>query len=299
MYTEHHYHAADGLRLYYRQYGDSGATLLCLPGLTRNCRDFERLAGHLGAQYRVITPDLRGRGGSGRDPKPTHYHPAQYVRDIWTLLNHLSVRRVIVIGTSLGGLLAMHMAEQFPRRLRGVVLNDIGPEIPVAAAQRIAEYAGRPREARDWPAAATICRQIYGAAYPNEDDRFWEDQARKSFRRRLNGDLTPDVDPVVGEALRNGRRLAVWLARLRKWGLKRRFAGIQIEPWDAFRAIEGPCLLLHGALSDVLTPEIIKHMHSVKPDLRVTTIPNRGHAPTLDEPESRQAIDHFLAGLGA
>ena len=154
-YTEHHYRSRDGLSLYYRQYGDTSnnKVILCVHGLTRNSKDFHKLAEHLCGQYRVISVDVRGRGQSDRDPRPFHYNPGQYVKDAWTLLDQLQLSNVTVIGTSMGGLMAMIMADQQPQRLRAVVINDVGPELPQAAIDRIKSYAGRYPPAQNWEEA--------------------------------------------------------------------------------------------------------------------------------------------------
>lgn len=293
-YTEHHYRSRDGLSLYYRSYGSGANVVLCLPGLTRNCKDFEDLAEHLAGQWRVISPDLRGRGQSARDPKPGHYKLGTYVRDVWKLLDELGIGRVTVIGTSLGGLMAMVMAEQQAQRLRGVVLNDIGPEVPPEAVARILQYAGRTPPAEDWQAAAAQARQAYGLAYPDMPEDFWSAHIRLSYRENAEGRLEPDMDPAIGAVLRQPPACLKWLQWLRRHGLMRRLGGISIDPWDSFRALTMPCLLLHGALSDVLTGDIVQRMQAVKPGLEVVTVPDRGHTPLLDEPIALAAIDRFL-----
>ena len=116
-YTEHHYRSRDGLSLYYRSYGSGDDVVICLPGLTRNSKDFEDLAKHLSTRWRVISPDLRGRGRSDHDPKTSHYFAGTYVKDVWTLLDGLDIERFAIIGTSLGGLMAMIMADQQAVRL--------------------------------------------------------------------------------------------------------------------------------------------------------------------------------------
>ncbi|MGH8033804.1 MAG: alpha/beta fold hydrolase [Lysobacterales bacterium] len=296
-YTEHHFRSDDGLGLYYRSYGSGQNTLLCLPGLTRNCKDFEELAEHLAAQWRVITPDVRGRGQSDRDPNPAKYHPGTYVRDTWKLLDELGLDRVAIIGTSLGGLMAMIMADQQPRRLIGLVLNDIGPELPPAAITRILLYAGRTSPVGDWEAAAAQMKQSYGLAYRDMPDEFWIRLARMCYRSNAHGELEPDVDPAIGESLRKAQTLMSVLRTLRRLGLKRRVAGVNIDQWDSFRAVTMPCLLLRGALSDVLTVEIALRMHTMKPEMELVAVTGRGHAPLLNEPEARRAIDRFLNRL--
>lgn len=148
------YGSGDGLQLYCRIFEPASfrLTVLCLPGLTRNSRDFTALAQHLGQRYRVLTPDLRGRGRSAADPHWQNYQPVTYVADLWALLEAVPAPRVAVIGTSLGALLAMLMAATRPAAISGVVLNDAGPEIDPAGAARIATYVGRwPAGTRRWP----------------------------------------------------------------------------------------------------------------------------------------------------
>src|SRR6185437_16552738 len=138
-YREQRCASAEGLELFCRIY-EPGAprglaagrgmrapralTVLCLPGLTRNSRDFEALAPHLAARYRVVCPDLRGRGFSARDPRWQNYHPGIYLADLQQLIQLLELDRVAIIGTSLGGLLGMMLSATLPQRVAGLVLND-------------------------------------------------------------------------------------------------------------------------------------------------------------------------------
>ncbi len=120
------------------------ATLLCLPGLTRNSKDFADLAAHLAQRYRVLCPDMRGRGRSARDPNPENYRPDIYVGDVWRLLDALGMEKVGVIGTSLGALMAMVMNAVAPARVTRTVLNDAGPELDARGLARITSYTGKP-----------------------------------------------------------------------------------------------------------------------------------------------------------
>jgi pimeloyl-ACP methyl ester carboxylesterase len=304
-FSEHRFESHDGLSLYYRDYGrdygNGGDVAVCLPGLTRNSRDFEGLAGHLAGSpqrpWRVLSPDLRGRGCSDHDPRPANYHPGTYVRDTWALLDRLGVRRVALIGTSLGGLMSMIMADQQPDRLRGVVLNDVGPEIPPEAVARILQYVGRTPPAPDWRSAAAEARQNYGLAFPGVPDEFWERYVRLSWKENAEGRPAPDMDPAIGDALRKAQGAVRILRGLRRMRLLRRVGGVPIDTWDAFAGLTMPCLLLQGELSDVLTDDIVSRMRDRKPDLEVVRVPGRGHAPLLDEPIARAAIDTFLARL--
>ena len=296
-YREHRYTSRDGLSLYFRDYGSGGPVVLCLHGLTRNSRDFHVLASHLCERYRVLVPDVRGRGRSDRDANRNNYNPAVYVRDAWQLLDGQEIREVALIGTSMGGLMGMIMADQQAARLRGLVLNDIGPEVPGAAVARIMAYAGKSLPVQNWDEAAERTREAYEPALPGMPAEFWREYVRLGWRENDTGRPEPDVDPAVGEALRNPPRILRALQWLRRHGLVRRVAGVALDPWDAFRSVTMPGLLIHGVNSDVLTDDIIRRMRAVKPDLEVLDVPDRGHAPLLDEPVAQGAIDAFLARL--
>jgi pimeloyl-ACP methyl ester carboxylesterase len=296
-YTEHRYTSHDGLTLYYRSYGQGDSTLLCLPGLSRNCKDFEEIAERFSDRWRVITPDLRGRGQSGWDPKPSHYNPGVYVRDTWKLLDDLDIRQVALIGTSLGGLMAFIMGDQQPERLRGVIINDVGPEVPAEAVSRILQYVGRTPPAPGWQAAAASVREAYDLAMPGMSEQFWMDYTRKSRRENPDGSIVPDMDPAIGDALRKSQWVLKILRFLRKIKLLKKIAGVKIDPWDSFRSMTMPTLLIRGELSDVLLPDTVQRMQVLKPDLAVVTVADRGHAPLLDEPEAAGAIDTFLESL--
>jgi pimeloyl-ACP methyl ester carboxylesterase len=293
-FTEHRYLSRDGLSLNYRSYGGGHKTVLCLPGLTRNCRDFEDLAPHLADRFRVLTPDLRGRGRSDRDPNWRNYHPGTYVRDLWRLLDQLSIDRVSIIGTSLGGLLANVMAAQRPQRIRAIVLNDIGPEVAPEGARRIAAYVGHLPAVRSWKQAAEQARAINSAALPDQSDELWLRFAQRSYRENENGIPELDSDPMIGAALARSLKAVAFLGWLRRVGIKRKIAGVYIDPWDSFRAVTMPCLVLRGELSDILSQSTLERMQGLKPDLETVQVPGRGHAPLLDEPEALAAIDRFL-----
>lgn len=282
QHTDGYYSSADGLKLYFRDYPGPAAAgldpLLCLPGLTRNSRDFDEVAALLCRRWRVLTTDLRGRGHSEHDPDRGHYHPAQYVDDVFALLEHLSLTRVAVIGTSLGGWMAMLMAHRRPAALSAVVLNDIGPELDPAGLARVATSAGLLPAVADWDGAVAELRRHTELVFPDWSAERWMAFARKLYEPAADGGLDVRLDRNVGVALREGR------------------SGLREDPWMLFGALAPiPTLLVHGALSDILTAPIIRRMQAAKPDLAVVTVPNRGHAPNLDEPEAIDAIESFLA----
>ena len=272
------FESEDGLKLYYRDFGtdNPGTPVICLPGLTRNSRDFEDLATYLSDRRRVITCDFRGRGYSEYDDNWKNYHPATYVHDTWTLLDHLDIDKMIVVGTSLGGLCAMVMGATQGERLAGVVMNDIGPEINPAGIERIQEYTGRVPPVNSWEEAIDQCKEIYGAWLPGLSDEKWAVLARRGYRENEKGVPHLDMDPNIGEAVR-------------KVGPQKG------NPWAWFDALKDtPVTLLWGVMSDILTKDIIDKMTARKPDLTVVSVANRGHVPLLDEPECITAIDAFL-----
>lgn len=280
-FTEHYYPAADGLSLYYREYGTGRDVVVCLPGLTRNSKDFHEIATHLATSYRVLCLDLRGRGQSDWDPDWRNYNPAVYINDTWSLVEQLGLDSFIMIGTSLGGLLAMIMASQKPDRVRAVILNDVGPQAdPAGYARILASFDQKSEEVKDWQDAARQCKQNHHLSLPDMPDKFWQSHARKTYREGNDGRPVIDMDPNIGEAILKGD-----LSRI---------AGIQVDPWDTFISLDMPCLVLRGELSDILSAEIVERMAQVKADLKTAVIPDRGHTPLLYETESLAAIDGFL-----
>lgn len=276
--TARHFESHDGLRLFYRDWSpeQSGCPVLCLPGLTRNSRDFDELARRLSPKYRVLTPDLRGRGFSDRDPNWRNYHPGTYVQDTLTLLDRLGIERAAVIGTSLGGMIAMLLASRDPARLAGVVLNDVGPEVAPEGLARISAYVGRMPPVSSWEEAVAQTREVYGASWPGLDAAAWRQMAERAYREGPDGVPRLDADPGIGTALREAPPPTGNL-------------------WEAFAALENiPTLVLRGERSDVLSEDILHRMRQRKPDLASVTVRNRGHVPLLDEPECVAALDEFL-----
>jgi pimeloyl-ACP methyl ester carboxylesterase len=277
-----YYRARDGLQLYCRQYAsDSGRIpVLCLPGLTRNCMDFGVLATHIQPRRGVITPDMRGRGRSQYDANWLNYQPLTYVDDVWSMLQQLGVPRVIVIGTSLGGLMAMLMALMRPQSVAAVVLNDVGPELNPSGARRIFDYVGRLPPVNNWDQAMVQMQTVFSAALPDLSTQQWRDFTAASFLADAGGTPRLAADPRIAELLRlvlPGPLPGMWVA------------------FAALRAI--PTLALRGELSDLLSSRVFAHMQREHPNMLAVTIGNRGHAPTLIEPDSLAALDGFLDGI--
>jgi len=282
-YTEHRFRAQDGLELYYRDYGDRlGETVpvLCLAGLTRNANDFHDLALHMCPQRRVIAFDLRGRGQSAHDPNPDNYTPGTYLSDIGHLLTVTGCHRVIVIGTSLGGLIAMALGAVRAPALAGVVLNDIGPEIDPIGVARISGYAGKTPAAMTLPQAADHMKSLFGPAFPDFTAEQWQEEAERGLRQRDDGMWVQDYDPAIAKnATEQGDNPEGF--------------------WPYFNSLAHiPVLALRGELSDILHSDVFAAMAKAKPDLTQVTVANRGHAPNLAEPECIAAIDSFLEEHG-
>ena len=269
----------DNLSLYVRDYGDpldSRAPLFCLGGLTRNSKDFESLAERYSSDgRRVICPDYRGRGQSHYDPNWSNYDPRTYIRDIRDVLAALNVHRVVVVGTSLGGILGMGMAAAMPTALAAVVMNDVGPVVETDGLDFIIDYIKVDRPHDDWDAAVVTIQNML----PNltfQDEGIWLKMAENTFRRCDDGKLRFDWDVNIAKPL---------LA-----------SDYEIpNMWPLFRALKDiPTLVLRGAESDILSPACFAEMQAVKPDMIAVEIPRAGHVPTLAEPESRAALDDFL-----
>jgi pimeloyl-ACP methyl ester carboxylesterase len=278
--AEYWFDSPEGLRLFSRVYAGpapGAPVVVCLHGLMRNGRDFEDLAAHLAARCRVIVPDVRGRGLSARDPNFNNYQLPVYLKDLLTLLTGLGAAHVTLIGTSMGGLMAMLLAATQPALVAGIVLNDVGPEVDRAGLERIRGYAGKAAPVSSWPEAVATVRSVYGSALPGLSDERWERMARQSYRADAHGVPQADADPLIAEPLRNSDSAAPDL-----WPL-----------WGVLAKV--PMLAIRGAHSDILSAATLTRMQREKPDLQVLTVADRGHTPLLDEPECLGAIERFLS----
>lgn len=282
-HIDYFFNSADGLRLYCAVYAaqrTGGLAVLCLPGLTRNSRDFVALAAHLRNQHEVLAADLRGRGRSAWDQQPSRYQLSTYVQDVWSLLDTRRLTRVVVVGTSLGALIGMAMAASLPDRVAGIVLNDAGPEIDPAGIARIASYAGKLPPVSTWAQAAAQAKSVYGLALPGLSDEEWLEYAHRGYRENDAGVPIPDMDPKIAEAFKSPPQAPADL-----WLLYARIKTV-------------PMLVIRGALSDLLSAATVARMLREKPDLQHVTVANRGHTPMLNEPESLAAIDDFIRQYG-
>jgi pimeloyl-ACP methyl ester carboxylesterase len=276
--------AADGTRIVARLHGDPGAArrIVCLPGLTRNGRDFESLAAALTADpatpRAVLAVDFRGRGLSGR-PGAETYRPDVEAADVLAGLDVLGWNRPSFVGTSRGGIVTMVLAATAPERVGPVVLNDIGPVIAlpglVAIRDRMAAAIASPPV--DWPSAIASLRRAMGASFPTLDDAGWLRVAGR-LMRDVDGVPAYDYDPALFDAF-GGFDPSVGIPAF----------------WPAFEALAPrPVLAIRGVLSDLLDEATLEEMAARLPGLEIHRVPDEGHAPLLDDAPTIVRIRAFL-----
>lgn len=277
------YQSSDGLRLYARDYRNDQAkhTLLCMHGLSRNSADFAALCEHMADDYRIVAVDQRGRGRSDYDSSPDNYQLGVYVQDMFTLIEHLELQQPVLIGTSMGGLIAMLMQATQPGRFAGLILNDIGPVVNPAGLQRIKGYVGKIGPVNSWEEAARQVEMINKAAFPNFQRQDWEDFARNMYGEDDKGVPVLLYDPAIAKPMDEDNTDAV-----------------APELWPVFdAALSTPLLLVRGELSDILAPDCVREMQARHADMHYVEVADVGHAPVLDEPQAVQAIKEFLSAL--
>lgn len=250
-----------------------GRPVLCVHGLTRNGRDFDALAMALAAQgRRVVCPDIPGRGMSGWLPDGNAYAVPTYLAALAPLLEGLG--EVDWVGTSMGGLIAMGQCSVPGARIRRLVLNDIGPFVPVASLERIRGYLGVPVEFADLAGLEAHLRRVHAPFGPLSDAE-WAHLATHSARMTPAGRVVPHQDPAILTPMQGE------LADVDLWAL---------WPAVAQRAV----LVLRGETSDLLLPETAAQM-AESPGVRVETIPGCGHAPALMDAAQIALVAEFLA----
>lgn len=274
------------MRLHARIYAgppeaESAPPILCMPGLARNARDFEDLAPYVAQRRKVIVIEFRGRGESAYAKDPMTYVPLTYVQDVVAMLDEMGIRRFAAIGTSLGGLVAMLLAATQQGRLVGAVLNDVGPELQTAGLERIRDYIGAAGSQPTWMHAARAFGELNAAVYPGYEIHDWLRLTKRTHRLTPEGRIVTDYDKQIAAPLRAPGG-----------------ADAGVDLWPAYQALgDVPVLVLRGALSDILAAEAVAKMVKALPNAKLAEIPGVGHAPTIDEPEARAAIDAWVAEL--
>lgn len=282
-WTDIHFTARDGLRLYARHYpaAQSGArrAVICLAGLTRNSRDFHdlatALAGDPHAGRDVYAVDYRGRGRSQRDPNWRNYSILVELNDVLDFMTMRGLNQAGVIGTSRGGLIAMLMAVLRPGAIGAAVLNDIGPVIEREGLARIVAYVGRVPLPATWEEATELVTEMNRRQFPAVGPAQWAEVARQLFNDD-NGLPAPAYDPKLSNALSLGSATP--------------------DLWPQFAALgHVPVLAIRGDHSDILSAETLRQMQVRHPRLETLTVRGQGHAPLLKDAETIAAVADFLA----
>ena len=269
-------------RIAYLEWGDprNRDVLVCVHGLTRSSRDFDDLARALCTRFRVVCPDVAGRGDSDRLADASLYAVPHYVLDMVTLIARLDVEAVSWVGTSMGGLIGMALAAQAQSPIARLVLNDAGPVVTQGSLERIAGYLGTRMQFQSVEEAEAYMRAISAPFGPHSDAQ-WRFLTETWLRRNDDGTWRPHYDPRIAEAFR---------AALPQKDL---------ELWPVYDAIRCPTLVLRGEHSDLLTRETAGAMRLRGPKATVVEIRGVGHAPTLMHPDQIALVRDFLLEGGS
>jgi pimeloyl-ACP methyl ester carboxylesterase len=272
-------------RMAYKEWGDPAnpRVLVCVHGVTRVSGDFDALAANLSDRYRVVCPDVVGRGRSERLPDPRHYVVPQYVADMVTLIARVTADDdgVDWFGTSMGGLIGMLLASYEGTPIRRMVLNDIGPTLDLGAMARIGDYIGQDLRFPTWDEGRAYVRAV-SASFGPHDEAQWDKLARDVLVQLPDGQWTRHYDPGLAQpfkALSAGT-----------------FEEEQATLWRAWDAIRCPVLLVRGAESDLLSAETAALMRARGPQPRLVELPGVGHAPTFVQSDQIAIAREFLTG---
>ena len=265
-------------RMAYIEWGDprNRDVLICVHGLTRSGRDFDELSRVLCGQFRIVCPDLAGRGDSDKLADPMLYGVSQYLADMVTLIARLDCESLHWLGTSLGGLVGMALAALAGNPVKKLVLNDAGPVISRASLQRIAAYVGVMPKFATMEKAEEYIRSISAPFGPHSDAQ-WRFLTETWVRQMADGSFRPHYDPRIAEPFR---------AAIPE--------GDNMELWHVYDAMRCPTLVIRGETSDLLSHATVAAMARRGPRARVVEIPGVGHAPTLLKPEQIAIVRDFL-----
>lgn len=279
QFSDHYFTNRHGLKLHFIDYSiapEQSPTVLCMPGLTRNAKDFGYLAAHLVPRCRMICVEQRGRGLSDHDPDPSRYSPATYVEDMFELLDHLELSSVYVVGTSLGGLMTMMMQAARPGIFQAAIINDIGPEVDPAGIARITSYVGQGTPPATWDEAVSATKSANGNVYPHFNDADWL-EFTKLLYAEYEGKPVAAYDPAIRNNFTQNTDQAA------------------PDLWPVFKAMHSiPLLVLRGETSDILSASTLERMQREHPNCETLTVPGIGHVPQMREPEVLAAIDRII-----
>jgi pimeloyl-ACP methyl ester carboxylesterase len=255
---------------------EKARTVLCVHGLTRNGRDFDALAAALSTSYRVVCPDIVGRGKSDWVMEPADYSYDVYLADLAALIARLDVSEVDWVGTSMGGLLGMMMAAKPRAPIRRLVINDIGPLVAKEGLTRIASYVGEDPTFRDLDELETELRRI--GPFQRLSEAQWREVIAHSARHKPDGTLGFAYDPRIGDAFHGEEELK------------------DVDLWSTYERLRCPTLVLRGADSDVLRRADAEAMTQSGPRARLVEFAGIGHAPALLAPDQIAPVRAFLDG---
>jgi pimeloyl-ACP methyl ester carboxylesterase len=265
----------------YKEWGDpdNSNVLVCVHGVTRVSDDFDNMARDLCDRYRVICPDVVGRGRSGWLRDPRHYQLPQYVADMVTLLARLNAGKVDWVGTSMGGLIGIGLASLRDSPIRKLVLNDIGPALNFAALSRIGDYIGQEVRFSTFEQAAEYIRSISAPFGPHTDEQ-WHKLASDVLRQDKDGQWIRHYDLALAIPFKEGT------AESTQRG--------EAMLWAAYDAIACPTLVIRGAESDLLTPDVAQQLTRRGPKAKLVELAGVGHAPTFMQADQIAVVKQFL-----
>lgn len=267
-------------KMVYEHWGDPNNphTLVCIHGLTRNRHDFDFLAAHLQENYRIICPDLPGRGDSDWLLNPIDYSFALYVEDILTLIKELNLNNLTLLGTSMGGIIGMSLAGLPNSPIRSLILNDVGAHIPRSGLDRIRKRLVVDTLPRfpDLTKAEQYFREEQGR-FGELSDQHWQHLTRHGVRLTEKGDYLLAYDPSIALP----------------------FQGVieEINLWEVWQTVHCPTLLIRGENSDLLLPQTVIQMQSTHPTMEVITFKGVGHAPLFMVSEQIQSVETWLSRI--
>jgi pimeloyl-ACP methyl ester carboxylesterase len=264
-------------RMAYTEWGDPGnpRLLVCVHGLSRCGRDFDSLARAMAGEYRVVCPDVAGRGLSGWLKNPMEYQVQTYVADMVTLLARMDAESVHWVGTSMGGLIGMTLASLPETPLQKLVLNDVGPVVTAASLARIGEYLGMAPQFPDFAAAVAYIRAV-SATFGVHSDAEWLNLTEHVTRKQPDGTFRMHYDPAIAVPFKAAK------------------ADKDIELWPYYDAIRCPTFVIRGASSDLLKRETVQEMSVRGPRAKIVEFADVGHAPTLMHADQIAVVREFL-----
>lgn len=264
-------------RMAYTEWGDpdNPEVVVCVHGLTRTGRDFDTLARALAPEYRVVCPDVVGRGRSDWLQDKRAYGFPQYVADLITLIARLDVDSIQWVGTSMGGLIGMCVASQVGTPIRRLVLNDVGPLVTAESLRRLGEYVGKAPLFASLEDAQAYIRNVSAPFGPLSDEQ-WAHLTEHCVRERPDGQWEMCYDQAIGAPFRET------------------FMYVDVDMWPIYDQIRCPTLVVRGAESDLLRPDTAAAMTTRGPRARVAEVPGVGHAPTFMVPGQIALVADFL-----